>query len=63
MQTPDNNIDLDALFDTLNIGEGQSGKALNAAAISWPTVKMEEIHELSTLDSDLFLFDTPADQS
>jgi hypothetical protein len=66
MQYIDENIDLDALFDVLNIGESKPAKpegAAKAAASSQPEVKTADIQQLLSLDGDLFLFDSPTDQS
>jgi hypothetical protein len=66
MQDMDEKIDLDALFDSLNIGEALPGGATEVskdATVSLSKVKAAEIQELSSMDSDIFLFDIPADQS
>jgi hypothetical protein len=66
MQNFDDNIDLDALFDSLNIAAAPSDTASNAAMTlpaSKPDVKEVEIQDISSLEGDLFLFDTPSDQS
>lgn len=65
MQNIDENIDLDALFDSLSTGEAPPSKAANITKLAsasdlWATT---ETQELSSIDGDLFLFDTPPDQS
>ncbi len=60
----DENIDLDALFDSLNIAAGQSDMArgvLNGAVIS--DANALELHDISLLDVDLYLADATTDQS
>lgn len=66
MQSFDENIDLDVLFDSLSIDEeAPSSKVANVtvAAVSRPGLMTTEVQELSSLGGDLFLFDTPPDQS
>jgi hypothetical protein len=63
MQNIDENIDLDALFDSLSIGGSTTNKASDVAMVSHPGAITAEIQELSALDCDLFLFDSPPDQS
>lgn len=56
-------IDLDALFDTLNLVVAQSGAPQAASVTPSSSIETPEVQELSTLGVDLFLFDSPADQS
>jgi hypothetical protein len=62
----ENNIDLDALFDSLSISVPQvddSSASPKKALFSDSGVEISEVREVSTIDVDLFLFDHPADQS
>ncbi len=64
----DDKIDLDALFDSLNIGEAhpvnETADSSQIGATSNSGVDAIEIHELSALDAaGLFQFDMPTDQS
>jgi hypothetical protein len=60
------NIDLDALFDSLSIPVPQvdsSPGSSKRAAFSNSGAELPEVDEVSTIEVDLFLFDNPADQS
>jgi hypothetical protein len=62
----DDNIDLDALFDSLNIdsGEPKENREIETTTTSFGSeIKSVDIHESSALDDDLFQFDNPVDQS
>lgn len=65
MSVFEENIDLDALFDSLSISEpksdGSSG-ALKGAALSAPVIEIPDVREISALNVDMFLFDPPMDQ-
>jgi len=66
MQNIDENIDLDALFDMLNISDAPVGKEsvlTDNATLSMQNVHTHEVAELSPLDHDLFTIDLPIDQS
>ncbi len=67
MQNIDENIDLDALFDQLSIGGAPSSSraadATKADIAPHLCGITAEVQELSSLGEDLFLFDTPPDQS
>ncbi len=66
MQNIDENIDLDALFDMLNISDVPVGKESvlpDNSTLSMLNVHTHEVAELSPLDQDLFTIDTPTDQS
>ncbi len=68
MQNIDENIDLDALFDMLNISEAPVGKDSvlpDKATLSMQNVHTHQVEELSLspLDHDLFTIDLPIDQS
>lgn len=61
------NIDLDALFDSLSIPAPQVDSSPDTqqkrVASSKPGVEMPEVGGVSAIEVDLFLFDSPADQS
>ncbi len=63
MQNIDENIDLDALFDSLSIVGSITSKAADVTIVSHPGTITADIQELSALDGDLYLFDSPPDQS
>jgi len=65
MQNINDNIDLDALFDMLNIGSGPATKASDApekAFISHLDPTTHEVPDLSPLGTD-YIIDLPVDQS
>ncbi len=66
MQNVNDNIDLDALFDMLNIVDGPAGKKPDAADKAFssqlhPTTN--EVPDSSPLGVDYFTVDLPVDQS
>ena len=65
MQNINDNIDLDALFDMLNIGSGTAAKPSEAekAFISHLDPTTHEVPDLSPLGMDYFIIDLPIDQS
>jgi hypothetical protein len=66
MQNTDDNIDLDALFDMLNIAGTESGKdAVPEVQPGLPgsNISDHQVPELSPLDDDIFTIDLPIDQS
>lgn len=66
MQNTDDNIDLDALFDMLNIVQGQSGGALpgtTSKASALYEQGLDVVQDLPPLGSDFFIIDLPSDQS
>jgi hypothetical protein len=60
------NIDLDALFDSLSIPvprvDNDTGPQKKLVS-SNPGMELPEVDGVSTIEVDLFLFDNPADQS
>lgn len=66
MQDVNDNIDLDALFDMLNLGGISPGATCDVTlttGISYSGVETVEVLDLSPLDVDFVLFDAPTDQS
>lgn len=65
MHNLDENIDLDALFDTLNISQNQSYGRLGAAsAVSvQPDLGAYEMQHISPIEADFIIVDLPSDQS
>ncbi len=65
MQNSDDNIDLDALFDMLNILRGQpaSGPGVADSVSAQSDQAIFTINDLSPIGSDLFMIDLPSDQS
>jgi hypothetical protein len=65
MQNTDDNIDLDALFDMLNIVQGQTdaSSVTTNKAPAQSDQGLHEVQDLSPLGADFFIIDLPADQS
>jgi len=66
MQNIDESIDLDALFDMLNISDAPVGKESvlpEKTTLSMQNVHTHEVAELSPLDQDMFTIDLLIDQS
>ena len=66
MQNTDDNIDLDALFDMLNIVESRPEAPSDASAksaIPQADQAAHDVQDLSSLGADFFAFDLPTDQS
>ncbi len=65
MQNPDDNIDLDALFDMLNIVQSQSDVRSSAASVmsAQPDQGVYEMQDLSPIGADFIIIDLPSDQS
>ena len=66
MQSFDDNIDLDALFDMLNIGNEPAGKTADAAGkafVSHLDPTTHQVQDLSPFEADHFIVDLPIDQS
>ena len=65
MQNPNDNIDLDALFDMLNIVQGHSDVRPDAASVisAQSDQGAYEIQDLSPIGADFFIMDPSSDQS
>ena len=63
MQNTDENIDLDALFDMLNIVPDPASEVSSTPVASQPDPDVHELQDLSPLGTDFFIIDLPSDQS
>ena len=60
------NIDLDALFDSLNVDSTRAGVVAdqsNKAILPDSGAENPEFQQLNHIEVDMFLFDNPTDQS
>ena len=65
MQNTDDNIDLDALFDMLDIVQGQTDASslTTDKAPAQSGQSLHEVQDLSPLGADFFIIELPTDQS
>jgi hypothetical protein len=65
MQNQNDNIDLDALFDMLNIVQGRPDVSPDAASVISAQADQAayEIQDLSPIGADFFIMDLSSDQS